>query len=317
VFTTQLTSLSPADQEIFRLRAEVEASEGVDVSFYDFLGIKPNANQDDINKAYRKKSRTLHPDKVKQQFIADRSTGKGRPKGKKPGVHVSKGPSQSEINAAAKAASDRFARLGIVTNILRGPGRERYDHFLSNGFPKWKGTGYYYARFRPGLGTVLLGLFVFVGGAGHYFALYMSWKRQQEFVGRYIKFARQAAWGDTLNIPGVEAASAPAGASSSTTYEDENGNLQPMNRKQRRMQEKDSRKEKTDRKSKIKGAKASPADTPTESTGPRKRVVAENGKILAVDSVGNVYLEQQDEDGNTQQYLLDVSIHFQSYHELP
>jgi curved DNA-binding protein CbpA len=295
-----------ADQEIFRLRDEVEASEGAGVTFYDFLDIKPSANQDDINKAYRKKSRLLHPDKVKQQFIADKSTGKGKKSGpkNKPGVHVSKGPSQSEIKAATKAASDRFARLGIVTNILRGAGRERYDHFLSNGFPTWKGTGYYYSRFRPGLGSVLTGLFIFVGGGGHWLALWMSWKRQQEFVERYIKFARHAAWGENLGIPGLDGTATPPASGG-----DSDAMVQPMNRKQRRMQEKDNKKDKSEKKTKgIKAAKVSPVATPPSgSTGPRKRVVAENGKILVVDSVGNVYLEQVDEDGETQEFLLDVS----------
>lgn len=245
---------------------------------------------------------------MKQKFIADESTGKNKPKNKKkPGVHVSKGPSQSEIKATAKAASDRFARLGIVTNILRGAGRERYDHFLNNGFPKWKGTGYYYARFRPGLGSVLAGLFIFIGGGGHWLALYMSWRRQQEFVGRYIKFARHAAWGDNLGIPGLDGASGPANPS--VLADDVDPSTQPMNRRERRMREKDSKKDK-DKKSKVgKVSRASPAATPpVGATGPRKRVVAENGKILVVDSVGNVYLEQQDEDGETQEFLLDVCL---------
>ncbi|CZR51228.1 probable ERJ5 Endoplasmic Reticulum located J-protein [Phialocephala subalpina] len=298
---------SKEDQEIFRLRDEVELHEGPGVTFYDFLGTTPSANQDEINKAYKKRSRTLHPDKVKQQFIADKSTGKDKKKSKKPGVHVSKGPTQAEIKATAKAASDRFARLGIVTNILRGEGRARYDHFLSNGFPKWKGTGYYYARFRPGLGSVLVGLFIFVGGGGHYIALYMSWKRQQEFVGRYIKFARHAAWGENLNIPGLDGVSGTSTPVS--TADDADPMAQPMNRRQRRMQEKDSKKEKGDKKSKLsKSAKASPAATPpVGATGPRKRVVAENGKVLIVDAVGNVYLEQQDEEGETHEFLLDVN----------
>ncbi|CZS98435.1 probable ERJ5 Endoplasmic Reticulum located J-protein [Rhynchosporium agropyri] len=296
---------SKEDQEIFRLRDEVELSEGPGVSFYDFLGITPSANQEEINKAYKKKSRVLHPDKVKQQFIAKKSTAKNDPKSnKKPGVHVSKGPTQAEIKATAKAASDRFARLGIVTNILRGAGRERYDHFLSNGFPKWKGTGYYYARFRPGLGSVLAGLFIFVGGGGHWLALYMSWKRQQEFVGRYIKFARHAAWGDNLNIPGLD------GTATSTSGAEDNADPsagQAMNRRMRRMQEKDTKKDKSDKKSKgSKAAKASPTATPPRgAAGPKKRVVAENGKILVVDSVGNVYLEQPNEDGVMQEFLLD------------
>ncbi|TVY87332.1 putative J domain-containing protein [Lachnellula willkommii] len=304
-FIAAVAAWSKEDQEIFRLRDEVETSEGPGISFYDFLDIAPSANQDEINKAYRKKSRLLHPDKVKQQFIAEKSTGKDKPKGKKPGVHVSKGPSKAEISTAAKAASDRFARLGIVTNILRGSGRERYDHFLSNGFPKWKGTGYYYARFRPGLGMVLTGLFITVGGGGHWLALYMSWKRQQEFVERYIRFARHAAWGDNLNIPGLDGTSTPP---ISTPTDHSDPSAQPINRRQRRMQEKDAKKDnKSEKKTKgVKAAKTSPAATPpVGATGPRKRVVAENGKILVVDSVGNVYLEQANEDGQSQEYLLD------------
>jgi curved DNA-binding protein CbpA len=283
------------DQEIFRLRDEVELHEGVGVTFYDFLGIKSSANQDDIAKAFKKKSRTLHPDKVKQKLVTEKSTDKN-------GVKVKRAPSQAEIKAAQNAASDRFARLGVVKEILKGSGRARYDHFLSNGFPKWRSTGYYYARYRPGLGSVLTGLFIFVGGGGHWFALYLSWKRQQEFVGRYIKFARHAAWGDSLNVPGLDGTATP-----NATGDESDPMAQQMNRRQRRMQEKDTKKEKTEKKLK-KAAKASPAGTPpVGSTGARKRVVAENGKVLVVDSVGNVYLEQADEDGQTHEFLLDVS----------
>jgi curved DNA-binding protein CbpA len=264
-------------------------------------------NQEDLNKAYKKKSKTLHPDKVKQKFVAEKSTKKGK-KGSKPGVHVSKGPTQAQINAAHKAASDRFSRLGLVNSILKGPGRERYDHFLSNGFPKWKGTGYYYARFRPGLGSVIAGLFIFVGGGGHYLALYMSWKRQKEFVGRYVKYARHSAWGDNLDIPGLDrlgTATPPVAADSDAEVE-----RIPQNRKERRMMEKAERKEKPEKKPKgVKAAKVSPAATPpVGATGRKKRVVAENGKILVVDSVGNVYLEQKNEDGEMQEFLLDVRI---------
>ncbi|RFU31356.1 hypothetical protein B7463_g4972, partial [Scytalidium lignicola] len=303
---TVVAAWSKEDQEIFRLQAEVEASEGPDVTFYDFLGITHSASQDDINKAYRKKSRQIHPDKVKQQFIADKAKAKAKSKskGSKAGVHVSKPPSQAEIKAATKEASDRFARLGIVTNILRGPGRERYDHFLSNGFPKWKGTGYYYARFRPGLGTVLTGLFICVGGGGHYLALYTSWKRHREFVQRYITFARNTALGENLAIPGLENVGGSGSGTATPNADSDAGEvLQPMNRRLRRLQEKDAKKNKGS-----KGEKSTKSTTPppaTTSTGPKKRVVAENGKVLCVDMAGNVYLEQVDEDGVTQEFLLD------------
>jgi hypothetical protein len=242
---------------------------------------------------------------VKQQFIAEKTTKKSKAKGGKPGLNVSKGPTQAEIKAALKGASDRFARLGLVTNVLRGSGRVRYDHFLANGFPAWKGTGYYYARYRPGFGSVLLGLFIFVGGGGHYFALYMSWKRQREFVERYIKFARRTAWGsDTLNVPGLEGQLAGT-ATPPTQDSDADGPQLPRNRRERRMMEKENKKDKEDKKVK-KAKKASPAATPPSgATGRKKRVVAENGKILVVDQVGNVYLEQEDEEGQTQEFLLD------------
>lgn len=278
------------------------------MTFYDFLGVSRSATQDDINKAYRKKSRQIHPDKVKQQFIADRAKAKSKSKGSKPGVHVSKAPSQAEIKAATKQASERFARLGIVTNILRGPGRERYDHFLTNGFPKWKGTGYYYARFRPGLGSVLIGLFIFVGGAGHYLALYTSWKRHREFVQRYITFARNAALGENLGIPGLENVGGSGSGTATPNADSDAGEvLQPMNRRQRRLQEKDAKKNKGTKGEKASKGTSTPTAAQTASAGPKKRVVAENGKVLCVDLAGNVYLEQIDEDGVVQEFLLDVS----------
>ncbi|KAK0624766.1 hypothetical protein B0T17DRAFT_590609 [Bombardia bombarda] len=335
ILTPLAAAWSKEDREIFRVRDELIAAEGADVTFYDFLGVTPSASLDDINKAYKKKSRLLHPDKVKQQLQAERvKAQKERAKeekaaGKKPTVHVSKPPTSAEVKAAVKRAGDRQARLSIVTNVLRGPGRDRYDHFLSNGFPTWKGTEYYYSRYRPGLGTALFGVFLFAGGGAHYIALYMSWRRQREFVERYIKFARHAAWGENLglNIPGIDAAPAPAPAAPPPQMmQDEDGKPVLMNRKMRRMQERDAKKDASkDEKSTGRKTRRGGRDQPTASapasgsatpqpapegngpTGAKKRVVAENGKVLVVDSLGDVYLEQQDEDGNMAEYLLDLN----------
>ncbi|KAL7798069.1 hypothetical protein V8C37DRAFT_368565 [Trichoderma ceciliae] len=314
LLTPLAAAWSKEDREIFRIRDEIAAHEtDPAATFYDVLGVSASASQDDINKAYRKKSRLLHPDKVKQQLRAEKAQA-----GKKKGSDstASKGPSQAQIRKAIKEASERQSRLSLIANILRGPARDRYDHFLANGFPLWKGTDYYYNRYRPGLGTVLVGVFMVGGGAIHYLALYMSWKRQKEFVERYVTFARNTAWGGNIGISGVDATPAPPPAPTPAPEEEEAAAAappQPKNRRERRMHEKETRKDdgkpmsKKARKavsSKNSSQDASAAPTPT---GARKRVVAENGKILVVDSQGDVFLEEEDEEGNVNEYLLDPS----------
>ncbi|KAJ3474864.1 hypothetical protein NLG97_g9663 [Lecanicillium saksenae] len=133
----------------------------------------------------------------------------------------------------------------------------------------------------------------------------MNWKRQKEFVGRYVKFARNTAWGG--NIPGIN--TEPAAAPAPAVEEEEDPAMPvPRNRKERRMMEKEKSKEegrpkKKDRKARA--SKPSSRDASVAPTGIKKRVVAENGKVLVVDSQGDVFLEEQDEEGNVHEYLLD------------
>lgn len=176
---------------------------------------------------------------------------------------------------------------------------------MKNGFPTWRGTGYYYSRFRPGLGTVLAGLLLVFGGGAHYGALVLSWKRQRDFVDRYIRQARRAAWGDELGIRGLGSAPAPAPVPAADTGD---AGALPVNRRQKRMMDRESRKEKKNggKSGSRSNGTSTPTGEPIEPTGERKRVVAENGKVLIVDSVGNVFLEEETEDGERQEFLLDL-----------
>ncbi|KAF2416437.1 hypothetical protein EJ08DRAFT_690916 [Tothia fuscella] len=312
-----VTAWQKEDHEIFQLRDAVITSEGDNATFYSFVGVKPSATRDEINKAYRKMNARIHPDKARQSFIANYGKPKpGEVKGKGPKVH--KKPSQREIQAFYKAAEERSARLSVVVNILRGENRDRYDYFLKKGFPKWRGTGYYYTRYRPGLGSVLFGLFVVMGGAAHYGALYVSHKRHREFVQRYISHARQMAWGDNFGgIAGIPGANgAPNGGAAATGLDTpgesgEEQQAQQWNRKQKRFQEREARKQGKNPKA-IKSIKKSDISTPVEAeltsgpVGAKKRVVAENGKVLIVDSVGNVYVEEETEEGQRVELLLDI-----------
>ena len=279
--------------------------------------MKASASQDEIVKAYRKKSRIIHPDKAKQSLIASKAKATSKPllglKNKKPGVHVNKPPTESEIQTAVKKASERYARLGVVAEILKGSGRERYDFFLSSGFPKWRGTGYYYARFRPGLGSVLVGLFAFGGGLVHYAAMYVSWQRQRDYAERIIREARRSAWGDDSGIgtiPGIDGAMTGTTSGPPASFAQENG-AAVLNRRQKRMQERESKKEKDKKPSNRTRRSGTSTPIPHESEpeqgpqGAKKKVQAPNGKVLIVDSVGSVYVEEEDENGERVELLLD------------
>jgi hypothetical protein len=81
-----------------------------------------------------------------------------------------------------------------------------------------------------------------------------------------------------------------------------------MNRRQKRMMDRENRKEGKTTKP-TRGSRSPGTSTPTEGVAPsgeKKRVVAENGKVLIVDAIGNVFLEEENEEGEKQQFLLDI-----------
>jgi len=98
-------------------------------------------------------------------------------------------------NPGNKKMAERFALLGVVSTILRNPAsRKRYDFFYKNGVPKWRGTGYYYSRFRPGLISVLIFLTIVSSGL-QYFIQRFNYQRDLKRIEHVVHEARLAAWG--------------------------------------------------------------------------------------------------------------------------
>ncbi|KAF9485276.1 DnaJ-domain-containing protein [Pholiota conissans] len=169
VLATTVTAWEKEDHEIFDLVTELEAAEGKGTTFYSWLDVLPTASTNEIARAYRKKSITLHPDK----------------------------------NPNVKGIHERFARLGVVSTILRNAeSRKRYDFFYKNGVPKWRGTGYYYSRFRPGLGFVTIFLTILTSSL-QFMIQKINYKKDLERIELIVSKAKGAAWGSKMvPIPG-------------------------------------------------------------------------------------------------------------------
>ncbi|GAA6049457.1 hypothetical protein JCM3770_007349 [Rhodotorula araucariae] len=176
------------DHEVFDVVSALESAEGKGTTFYSFLNVTKNATPQEINRAYRKRSLELHPDK----------------------------------NPDDKKIADRFARLGVIGNILRDEEkRKHYDFFHDNGVPKWRGEyrlcvvvhgpGHharqqlmlrtplpadYYSRYRPGLGSVLAGLTIFSCFI-HYLFMYLTYRVNKMRITAFREQALEAAWGPT------------------------------------------------------------------------------------------------------------------------
>ncbi|KAF9935085.1 hypothetical protein BGZ75_002933 [Mortierella antarctica] len=160
----QVAAWEEGDFEIFDLVDALEKSEGTDANFYSWLGVSPKAPKTEIDLAYRKKSRALHPDKIKN--------------------------SKAKLKAQAK-----YARLSSIIAILRDDAkRERYNFFLKNGVPRWRGSAYLYSRHRPGLKAVVVFVFI-LASAFQYLGRYVSYiqerKRMSAMIEQYKEMLRE------------------------------------------------------------------------------------------------------------------------------
>jgi len=125
-------------------------------------------------------------------------------------------------NPGVKGVHERFARLGVIAAILRdSAGRERYDHFYKNGVPRWRGTGYYYSRWRPGIAEVLIFL-TLLTSLLQYMVQRMTYKNDLRRIETIIGEAKLAAWGPKMiPIDGKRKVKVPIGG---TPRVDDEGN---------------------------------------------------------------------------------------------
>jgi len=152
------------DHEIFDLVSALETAEGKGTTFYSFLNTTKSATSKEISSAYRRRSLELHPDK----------------------------------NPDLPHASDRYAQLGVITAILRDDEkRKKYDYFYDNGVPRWRGSGYYYQRYQPGIGAVSIFLMIIITVV-QTVVQYVNYGQEIKRIKRFQMQARQLAWGRGL-----------------------------------------------------------------------------------------------------------------------
>lgn len=164
----------PEDYEIFSLNDKIREDLGKEATFYSWLKLEKGSKSswEEINKAYRKLSRKIHPDKYSKSSRSEK-----------------------------KKAEERFQRLSLIGNILRDHGlKSRYDYYLNHGFPKWSKTGYFYARFKPGFLFSVIIVYLLVC-TFQYVSLKIS--RKQDFK-RIVDLKEQIklqAWGGSFIPP--------------------------------------------------------------------------------------------------------------------
>ncbi|OMH82699.1 putative J domain-containing protein [Zancudomyces culisetae] len=162
------------DFEIFELWDSIKKNDKT-TNWYELMGVPSSATSAQINKAYKRLSLKYHPDKL-------RGTKK-----------------------EMKRATEKYTRLGLVANILRDKySRKRYDFFKKNGVPVWRGADYLYKRYRPGLGSVGVGLALFFSAMQYMFMSLSYWRAQQrikiiEEEGEKLKLKAPPQLRATLN----------------------------------------------------------------------------------------------------------------------
>ncbi|KAJ3160570.1 hypothetical protein HDU86_000327 [Geranomyces michiganensis] len=132
------------DLALFDLNDALKAAANTkDVDFYSILNVSRTATTSEIQQAYRAISRSLHPDKNPDE-----------------------------------AAQKLYQVLTSVITVLRKPEeRERYDGHLRNGIPTWRGAGYFYDHYKPGIPDIIIILIVATSFVQYVSAWLIYWRR--------------------------------------------------------------------------------------------------------------------------------------------
>lgn len=138
------------DYSLFDLQDELRQLHPT-ADFYSILGIDRTAEATEVTKAYRKVALQHHPDKTTD-----------------------------------KQSHKLYTILTSITQVLKDDEqRLRYDGHLVRGFPRWRGTGYYYRRYQPGLFAALVIILFFISLA-QYIIHWIDYYRRKEQVQESI-----------------------------------------------------------------------------------------------------------------------------------
>ncbi|KAI8586940.1 hypothetical protein BDZ88DRAFT_509331 [Geranomyces variabilis] len=132
------------DLALFDLNDALKAAANTnDVDFYSVLNVSRTATSGEIQQAYRAISRSLHPDKNPDE-----------------------------------GAQKLYQVLTSVITVLKTPEqRERYDGHLRNGIPTWRGAGYFYDHYKPGIPDIIVILIVATSFVQYVSAWLIYWRR--------------------------------------------------------------------------------------------------------------------------------------------
>ena len=135
------------DYQIFKITDTLREVIGPKSNFYSALEVNPDADEREITKKYRKLSLAHHPDKT-----------------------------------TSEESAKIYKALTSIVAILKNPKlRTKYDKHLKKGFPRWRGTDYYYDFFEPGIGFITVFILCAISVA-QYIIMWIFYYREKQQV---------------------------------------------------------------------------------------------------------------------------------------